>query len=62
MKNEEKNLAETDKGLWYEQSSLLTLEQPSTSFASSGSVGIELDDAAETFLCFKFLLLAGIPN
>ena len=62
IKNGEKNLAETDKGSWYEQSSLLILEQPSTSSASSGLVGIELDGAAETFLCLEFLFLASILN
>lgn len=62
IKNGEKNLAETDKGSWYEQSSLHILEKPSTSSASSGLVGIELDGAAETFLCLEFLFLAGILN
>lgn len=36
--------------------------QLSTSSASSGLVGVELDGAGETFLCLEFLLLAGIPN
>ena len=32
------------------------------SSASSGLVRVELDGAAETFLCLEFLLLADIPN
>ena len=44
------------------QPSLLTLAQPSTSSASSGLVQIELNGAAETFLCPEFLRLAGIPS
>ena len=51
-----KNLAVTDMDSWYEQSSLLTLEQPSTKVLLLGF------SESWTFHSLEFLLLAGIPN
>ena len=51
-----KNLAVTDMDSWYEQSSLLTLEQPSTKVLLLGF------SESWTFHSLEFLLLASIPN
>ena len=52
---EKKKSQQKNQGLWYEHSWLLTLQQPLTSSASLGLVGVDLDGATKIFLCLEFL-------